>query len=171
MFVDFPAPEGIFQRLRPGRVVQLSPYADPSRTIDARVRAVDSSVSVDTRSFTVRTAVPNRDDSLRPGMSFRASFESLGEARPAVPEAAVVWGGDGSYLWAVRDGAARRVPITIVERRDGQVLVSGAVRAEERIIVEGVQKVRDGQKVRLVQVARPDPVRAIVRPTARQPTG
>lgn len=37
LFIDFPAPEASFDRLRPGTVVALVPYSDPSRTIDARV--------------------------------------------------------------------------------------------------------------------------------------
>ncbi len=163
LFVDFPAPEALFQQLRAGAVVALVPYSDPGRTIDAKVAAVDSAIAADTRSFTVRTVIANRDDAYRPGMSFRANFASPGRTRPAVPESAVVWGGDGSYLWAVRDGVARRVPMTIAARRDGLVLFNGTLRQSDRIIIEGVQKVREGQRVELV--ARPirPPQRAVVK--------
>jgi len=171
LFVDFPAPEASFDRLRPGVTVALSPYSDPNRTIDARVQAVDSAVAADTRSFTVRSVIQNRGDAYRPGMSFRANFEAPGRARPAVPESAVVWGGDGSYLWAVRDGVARQVPVTIAARREGMVLVSGTLQPQERIIVEGVQKVREGQRVALVAPSRPAPQRATIRPAAAPPGG
>ncbi|GAA0731980.1 hypothetical protein GCM10009106_13070 [Sphingomonas japonica] len=163
LFVDFPAPEALFGRLRPGAVVTLVPYSDPGRTIDARVEAVDSSIVADTRSFTVRTVIPNRDDAYRPGMSFRANFASPGRTRLAVPESAVVWGGDGSYLWTVRDGVARRVPMTIAARRDGLVLFTGTLRQGDRIIVEGVQKVREGQRVELVARPSQPAQRAVVR--------
>ena len=166
LFVDFPAPEAAFDRLRPGASVELSPYADPNRTIEAKVQAVGSTVAADTRSYTVRSVIANRGDSYRPGMSFRASFAAPGRTRPAVPESAVVWGGDGSYLWAVRDGVARRVPVTIAGRREGMVLVAGRLQPRERVIVEGVQKVREGQQVALVAASRPEPQRAIVRPAA-----
>ncbi|MEW9856437.1 efflux RND transporter periplasmic adaptor subunit [Novosphingobium sp. M1R2S20] len=163
LFVDFPAPEAVFDELQPGATVELSPYSGPKRTIQARVQAVDSAVTAETRSFTVRTVIPNRNDAYRPGMSFRAKFAAPGQTRPAVPESAVVWGGDGSYVWAVRSGVARRVPVTIAARRSGMVLLSGKLRPQERIIVEGVQKVREGQRVTLVAPRRPEPQQATVR--------
>lgn len=163
LFVDFPAPEALFGQLRPGAAVRLSPYSDPGRTATATVQAVDSAVTAASRSFTVRTVVANPNDAFRPGMTFRANFASPGTPRPAVPEGAVLWGGDGSHLWVVRDGVARRAPVTITSRRSGLVLVSGDLRPNEQVIVEGVQKVRDGQRVTLVAAARPDPQRATVR--------
>lgn len=170
LYVDFPAPEAVFDQLEGGATVELVPYADPERTIQARVQAVDSSVAEDSRSFTVRSVIANRDDAFRPGMSFRANFASAGRTRPAVPESAVVWGGDGSYLWTVRSGVARRVPVTIAARRDGMVLVSGALRPRERIIVEGTQKVREGQRLEIVAPARLAPQRATVRPAGQAPS-
>ena len=52
------------------------------------------------------------------------------------------------------------------------VLVAGRLQPSERIIVEGVQKVREGQRVSLVQPSRPAPQRATLRPTPTPtPTG
>lgn len=164
LYVDFAAPEEVFARLRPGQTVTLTPYSNPDRTIEARVRAVDSTVAADQRTFTVRTAVPNAADRLRPGMSFRIGFEDYGRPRTAVPEAAIVWGGEGAYLWAVRDGRARRVPLEIVSRRDGLVLIDANLAENEIIVVEGVQKVREGQAVRQIGREPPEPVRARVAP-------
>lgn len=154
LYVDFPAPESIFTALRPGQVVEVQPFSDPSRTINARVVATDTRISQDNRNFIVRTAIPNDDDRLRPGMSFRVTFTRSGESRPAVPEQAIAWGGEGSHLFVVRDDKAVRIPVTITARREGTVLVDGTFRAGDRVIVEGVQKVRDGQAIRLVQTGR-----------------
>jgi len=150
LYVDVPAPEAVFNALRPGQVVQVTPFSDPSRTIDARVVTTDSRVSQDSRDFIVRTAIRNEDDRLRPGMSFRVIFSRAGEARPVVPEHAIVWGGEGSHLFVIREGKAVRVPVTITSRREGNVFVDGALRRNDRVIVEGVQKVRDGQDIRIV---------------------
>ena len=43
------------------------------------------------------------------------------------------------------------MPVTITSRRDGLALVDGALKAGDRVIVEGVQKIRDGQVIRLVR--------------------
>ena len=39
----------------------------------------------------------------------------------------------------------------LVINREGLVFVDGRVNASDRVIVEGVQKVREGQEIRLVQ--------------------
>ncbi len=165
LYVDFPAPEEIFASLRPGQSVAVTPFSEPDRAIDARIVATDSRISQDDRNFIVRAAIPNGDDRLRPGMSFRVAFTRNAATRPAVPEEAIVWGGQGSYLFVVRDGKARRVPVTITSRRDGMVFVDGKVARTDRVIVKGVQKVRDGQEIRLVAPAEPKPQTVEVRRT------
>lgn len=157
LLVDFPAPEAVFNRLRAGQIVTVVPFSDPDRAIEARVGKIDSTVSEERRSYTVRTAIDNSDDRLRPGMSFRVTFSGVGKTYPSAPEEAVVWGGKGAYLWAVRDGQAERLPVTIVSRRNGLVLVDGNLRAKEVVVVEGVHKIREGQKLRLVKPATAKP--------------
>lgn len=163
LYVDFPAPESAFDRLRAGQVVTVTPFSDTERSIDARIVAVDPAVSAEQRTFIVRTAIPNEGDRLRPGMSFRVRFTGFGNTRPAVPEEAIVWGGEGAYLWTVRDGTAHRVPVTITARREGLVLVDAEIGANDLVIVEGVQSVREGQEVRLVQPSRAETQRVRVR--------
>ena len=155
LYVDFPAPEAVFNALRPGQVVQVTPFSEPTRTLDARIVTTDSRVSQDSRDFIVRTAIANEGDRLRPGMSFRVVFSRAGEARPVAPEEAIVWGGEGSHVFVVRDGVAVQVPVTITSRREGSVFLEGELRGNDRVIVEGVQKVRDGQAIRLVRPGAP----------------
>ncbi|MXP45588.1 efflux RND transporter periplasmic adaptor subunit [Allopontixanthobacter sediminis] len=166
LYVDFPAPETVFNQLSEGAVVTVSPFSEPGRQIEARVIATDSTVSSDQRNFTVRTAVDNSGDRLRPGMSFRVIFSDAGTTRPAVPEEAIVWGGEGAYLWAVRDGKARRIPVTITSRRDGRAFVDAPLTARDTVVVEGVQKVREGQEVRIAKAApAPAQTGTLVTPT------
>ena len=86
-------------------------------------------------------------DVLRPGMSFRVAFTIEGQSYPRLPEAAIIWGGSGSYIWGVDGDTAFRVPVDIVARNEGHVLVRGDLHAGARIITEGVQKVREGSRI------------------------
>ncbi len=150
LFVDFAAPEAVFNRLGKGRIVKVSAFSDPDNTIEARIEAVDSAIEQQQRSFQVRTLVNNADDRLRPGMSFSVRFVDPGQTRPTVPEAAVVWDGDGSAVFTVRDGEARRTPVTISSRREGMVLLDAPLSQKTLVITEGVQKVRSGQRVAII---------------------
>lgn len=151
LYIDFPAPEEVFANLREGQVVRVAAFSDPGNSIDARIVSTDSRVTSDSRNFIARAGIANSDDRFRPGMSFRVTFTRNDATRAAVAEEAIVWGGEGSHLFVVRDGKAARIPVTITSRRNGLALVDGALKAGDRVIVEGVQKVRDGQAIRLVR--------------------
>ncbi len=160
LYVDFPVPEQTFGRITEGDIFDVEPFSNPDANYEAEVLTVDSAIDTQTRAYVVRTAIDNSEDSLRPGMSFRIGFELPGQRYPAVPEASIVWGGDGAFVWAVRDGEATRVPVTIVSRQEGYVLVrSDRLTEGSWIIEEGVQKVRQGTKVEMPATRRdPRPV-------------
>ena len=77
----------------------------------------------------------------------RVAFTIEGQSYPRLPEAAIIWGGSGSYIWGVDGDTAFRVPVDIVARNEGHVLVRGDLHAGARIITEGVQKVREGSRI------------------------
>jgi RND family efflux transporter MFP subunit len=136
-------------------VVEAAPFAGGDVTYGARVINVDSRIDPAARTFTVRAEIDNAADELRPGMSFRVGFDLLSDIRPVVPEAAVSWGSDGAYVWVVREGVAVREAVTLVRRRQGRVLVSGDLGAGELVVAEGVQRMREGAPVELIEVRRP----------------
>ncbi|UAB78862.1 efflux RND transporter periplasmic adaptor subunit [Erythrobacter sp. SCSIO 43205] len=162
LFVDFAAPEAVFNRLGTGRTVDVSAFSDPDTIISARVDAVDSAIEQEQRSYQVRTVIDNSGDRFRPGMSFSVRFVDSGQKRPSVPEAAVVWDGDGSAIFTVQDGKAERTPVTISSRREGMVLLDAAIDEQTLVITEGVQKVRTGQEVAIVDAPQRDPAKVQV---------
>ncbi|MGX6646383.1 efflux RND transporter periplasmic adaptor subunit [Maricaulaceae bacterium MS644] len=145
--IDFDVPEEVFGQVTRGDTIPVTAFSRPESPETATVRTVNSRIDPDRRVFTVRAEIANEDDRLRPGMSFRVRFETLGEALPAVPETAILWGGSGSYVWAIEDGQATRRPVTIVTREPGRVLVRADLAEGAPIVVEGVQKVREGTPV------------------------
>jgi multidrug efflux pump subunit AcrA (membrane-fusion protein) len=81
-------------------------------------------------------------------MSFRVALDIDGEMYAVIAETGVQWGTDGAYVWSVSDGKADRKPVRIIERRDGHVLVDGDLESGDIIVVEGVQRMRDGIDVK-----------------------
>lgn len=148
LLVTFELPEILLGQLQAEQPIALTTWADSSRVTPGKVADIDSQVDPQTRTFTVRAHVDNPDDSLRPGMSFRIQLNLEGSRYPTVPEASLQWGGDGAYVWAVRDGKAARVAATIVQRREGRILIDAALPEGTPVVVEGVQRMREGQAVR-----------------------
>ncbi|MDZ7643128.1 MAG: hypothetical protein U5K76_02140 [Woeseiaceae bacterium] len=84
-------------------------------------------------------------------MSFRVAMDVEGTTYPVIAETAVQWGADGAYIWSIVDGRAQRVNVEIVQRQQGQVLVDAAIGEGELVVVEGIQRMREGTRVNVTQ--------------------
>ncbi len=150
LLVRFDVPEALLGRIRVGETASVVPWSSADISAVGTVYDVDSRVDESTRSFTARAQIPNEGDRLRPGMSFRVSLDIRGAEYPRVPEVAIQWGGDGSYVWVVGEGTARREPVTIVQRQEAQVLIDGDVAPGALVVVEGLHRMRPGIGVELL---------------------
>jgi len=144
LLIRFEVPEVLHGHLGIGETVEVAPWLDAGGKVTGDVVDVDSRISELTRTFVVRARIRNPDDRLRPGMSFRVTVDVDGHIHPEVPETAIQWGGEGSYLWALTGGSARRVPAVIVQRQAGKVLVDANLRTGDLVVVEGLHRMREG---------------------------
>ncbi len=163
LLIRFEVPEALHGRLGIGASVNVLPWLDAGEPVAGAVVDIDSRVSERTRTFVVRARIGNPDDRLRPGMSFRVSVDVDGHIRPEVPEVAIQWGGEGSYLWALTDGVARRVPAVIAQRQAGRILVHADLGEGDLVVVEGHHRMREGVQAEILPAtpaqAGPLPVR------------
>ena len=153
LLVSFDVPEAFVRRIEIGDPVTLEVWSAGAANASGRVVDLGSRVDPVSRAFVARAEVPNEDDRLRPGMSFRVKLDLASGAFPVVPELAVQWGADGAYVWAVDDGKARRVPVRMVQRGGGQVLVDGELSSGDQVVSEGVQSMREGVPLRIMDAA------------------
>ncbi|GHC63991.1 efflux RND transporter periplasmic adaptor subunit [Limoniibacter endophyticus] len=155
VLVDFWVAERFANQIAPGAKVTATLVADPTVSVDGFVSAVDSKLDEQSRTLRVRAELDNADDRLRAGMSFRMGMSFPGQDYPAVPPLAVQWGAEGSYVWAVRDEKATRIPVTLVQRNAEAVLVAAEFQDNEIIVSEGVQSVREGGAVNIIGREQP----------------
>ncbi len=151
ILVSFEIPEQFVGELSVGDAVRLDTWSAAMPAVSGEVIDVGSRIDPDSRSFIARARVPNDDDALRPGMSFRVQAGVQGQRYASVVETGVQWGADGAYVWSVVDGAAVRLPVQVIQRREGRVLVDGDFQEGLLIVVEGTQSVRDGAIVNVDQ--------------------
>jgi membrane fusion protein (multidrug efflux system) len=103
-----------------------------------------------TRAIQVRAHVPNDDRALRPGMLLTVRIVMAERLSLVVPENAVYQIQDRHYLYVVGDDlVAREREIETGARRYGTVEVTGGLEEGERVVTEGIVKLRDGAAVRL----------------------
>jgi len=117
----------------------------------------DRQIDVTTGSIRVVCAFPNPKNILRPGQFGRV--RAAGDVRPGallVPQRAVTEI-QGSYQVAVvgSDNKVSIRPVKVGERVDALWILESGVKPGESVIVEGLQKVRDGATVKVRQPTAP----------------
>ena len=144
LLVSFEIPEAYIGELAADDAITLQTWSAASPEVAGEIVDIGSRIDPRNRTFIARARVENSDDRLRPGMSFRVSVDVQGARYAVVPETAVLWGADGAYVWHIVDGTAVRLPVTVIQRREGRVLVDGDFAEDDVVVVEGTQRMRDG---------------------------
>ena len=116
------------------------------------VSTIDNAIDASTDTIKVKAVFPNTDDALFPNQSVgvRLQLDTLQHAL-SVPQAAVLRGSQGFYVYVVE--ADNTVSTRVVKPGvvDGDwTAVEGAVQAGEKVVVDGVDRLRNGAKVEVI---------------------
>ena len=117
-----------------------------------RVSTIDNAIDASTDTIKVKAVFPNADDALFPNQSVdvRLLLDVLKDAL-TVPQSAVLRGAQGFYVYVVE--ADNTVSTRIIKPGvvDGDwMAVEGAVQAGEKIVVDGMDRLRNGAKVEVI---------------------
>ncbi|MFQ5878125.1 MAG: efflux RND transporter periplasmic adaptor subunit, partial [Acidobacteriota bacterium] len=143
-------PERYFARLTPGSRTEVSFEALPDYTARGRVSAIIPRADPQARTFPVKVRIENRDGRIGVGMLAQVELP-LGESFRAtiVPKDAVVREGPNQFVYLLNgDGSVERVPVRTGTGVGAWITVRGAVRAGQKVITRGNERLRPGQTVR-----------------------
>lgn len=147
LLVEIDLPEAALARVREGLEVEARTPSFPGRVFRGTVSAINSRIDVESRTARVRVAIPNDEDLLRPGGSFTISLDLRGPRYPIVPELSLQFTRTGLHVWRVSEGKAEAVPVEMVRRQSGTVLVDGPLTEGDSVVVEGTQRLLPGKAV------------------------
>jgi membrane fusion protein, multidrug efflux system len=123
--------------------------------LKGKVRFANNQVDVTTGTVRVVGEFENPQNLLAPGMfvNVRALMD-INKGALLVPQSAVV-SMQGRYLIAIvsDDNKVSIRPVTAGETVGSEWVITGNIKAGDRVIAEGIQKVRDGMEVNPTQVA------------------
>ena len=167
IYVNFALPDRedarIRQALAEGKLVRDSEqyvaqirFGDGSTyPLEGKVDFTDSLIDRSTGTVSARAVVPNPDQALLPGQFVRVLLKGISKPNAiTVPERAIGQGPNGTYVYVVDEqGMARVRPVTTAHTADGRWAVDSGIAAGERIIVEGLPKVRPNTPVKVVDAA------------------
>jgi len=126
--------------------------------VEGALQFRDVTVDPTTGSFTLRIVVPNPQDLLLPGMFVRALVkEGIAEQAILVPQQGVSRNPKGEPIALLVDaaGTVQQRVLTLNRAIGDQWLVASGLSGGERVIVEGMLKVRPGAAVKTVPFHSP----------------
>jgi RND family efflux transporter MFP subunit len=149
ILVDYWVPERFANTVLVGQPVEAMSVARPGQVFSGVVEAVDNRIDAASRTLRLRAKIDNSSDELRAGMSFSVSMKFAGDKYPAVDPVSVQWDSQGSFVWQVNDDKSRKVRVSIVQRNPDFVLVKADLKDGDKIVTQGLQRVREGGAVRV----------------------
>ncbi|GLQ10532.1 MexE family multidrug efflux RND transporter periplasmic adaptor subunit [Devosia yakushimensis] len=163
VYADFTQPSNEMLRLRKaledGRLASLAPgeasvtlLMDDDTTYAHAGRLLFSGAAVDagTGQVTLRAEIPNPDDDLLPGMYVRVLLDQgVEKGAFAVPQQAIQRDAGGqSQLYVIgADNVVELRTVTIGRSIGSRSVVESGLNSGDRVVVEGVQKIRPGSPV------------------------
>ena len=102
-----------------------------------------------TGSVSMRAIFPNTDNILRSGGSGSVVFPYTMENIVKIPQSATVEIQDKKFVFVLQaDNKVKNTEIAISSLNDGKnYIVTNGLKSGDQIVIEGVQKVRDGQEI------------------------
>ncbi len=163
----FYTPENFVPELSIGETIAAVSTAQPGKTYDGQITAIDSRLDEASRTLRTEAMVENPKDELRPGMSFTVALALPGQKYLSVDPLSVVWERNGPIVWKIDDGKVKKAPIKIIERTIDRMLVaSNAIAVGDKIVLEGLQAVRDGGPVDIQETRTPPQADNVGTPSA-----
>ena len=144
---------GVLKRLRSGERLPVEAY-DREQKVKLATGAlltVDNQIDPATGTVKLKAQFPNEDGGLFPNqfVNVRMLLDTRRDAT-LVPSAAVVRGGQGTFVYVIKEDrtvALRKVAVGMAE--GDSVSIESGLAPGERVVVEGSDRLRDGVKVEI----------------------
>ena len=141
---------------------------------DGKVGSTDNAIDVGTGTIKLKALFANADGGLFPNQSVNVRLQlGTDEGTLAVPGAAVQRGAQGAYVYVLKPDTTVALRTVQTGALDGDWIgVRGNLKAGERVVVDGAERLRDGSSVAIVDASARDlPAQNQRRPKAGGPRG
>lgn len=147
--VEITVPENRIEELRKAGQIKVAFWALPNVTVDGKVREIAPMADQTTRTFKVRISLLNPPLEIKLGMTASVALsDSTAKSTVMIPLAAVYQDGNVAKVWVVKDDILTLCPIQTGSFGNGTVQVVSGLRQGDRIVIAGVHKLKEGQKVK-----------------------
>jgi multidrug efflux pump subunit AcrA (membrane-fusion protein) len=157
VFAEVDVNENNAGSIKVGQQAEVKADAFPDLTFRGQVKIISPVIDINSRTLRVKVEVTNDRQLLKVGMFVRVKiFLDMLNHVITVPEEAIMTSSDGRRrVFVVVEGVAFLRDVETGLKRDGWVVVKKGVKAGERIVVEGQEKLKDLAGVQPIETTRP----------------
>ena len=147
--IDIKVPENYVSILKPGLKAEIKNSAF-NKSFKGIVESISSRIDPSTRSILARIIVDNSNFEIIPGqlMTVKVIYDEINQI--GVPESAVTIQGDTAFVYIVNSDTAEKRNIEMGKRNFGKVSIISGINEGDVVISEGISKVRNKSKVKII---------------------
>ena len=147
--IDIKVPENYVGILKPGLKAEIINSAF-NKTFKGKVESISSRIDPSTRSILARIIVDNSNFEIIHGqlMTVKIIYDEINQI--GVPESAVTIQGNTAFVYIVNADTAEKKNIKMGKRNFGKVSIVSGINEGDMVISEGVSKVRNNAKVKII---------------------
>tara|TARA_B110001452_G_scaffold101052_1_gene83773 strand:+ start:121 stop:801 length:681 start_codon:yes stop_codon:yes gene_type:complete len=151
--IDIKIPENYVGVLKPELKAEVTNSAF-NKVFRGKVDSISSRIDPSTRSILARILVDNSDFEIIPGqlMTVKVIYNEINQI--GVPESALTIQGDTAFVYIVKNNVVEKKNVEIGKRNFGKISIVSGVFEGDLVISEGVSKVRDKAKVKIIKTEK-----------------
>ena len=150
IILNIKVPEIYLKILKPGLIAEVRSDAF-DKIFYGKIDSVSSRVDPSTRSVLASITVDNKNLELVPGMLLDIEIIYNETQEIGVPENSLLIQGDTAFAYkVVEDNTIEKIEVKIGKRNYGKVSILDGLSVGDKIVKEGISKVRDKIKIKII---------------------
>tara|TARA_B110001452_G_C15195722_1_gene415045 strand:- start:28 stop:897 length:870 start_codon:yes stop_codon:yes gene_type:complete len=152
IYSDLKIPETFASFIKKGLPIKAKFSSNKNKTYDGSIYAVSSRINAETRSLLIRVKIENINSELIPGSLLEVTVNYNQRDGLGIPDTSVMLEGDKTYVYKVSsNNIVNKNEITIGIRDNGFVEVLSGLNLGDKIVAEGLKKVRPNSKIKPIK--------------------
>ncbi|MEO8513936.1 MAG: efflux RND transporter periplasmic adaptor subunit [Ignavibacteria bacterium] len=145
-------PEMYITKIKHGQSVTVTIDVLPGVMFEGKISYIAPALAGTSRTFEIEIQINNRDKTLKPGMNANVQVsEFTRENAIVIAQDLIVDYGDVQYVFVLEGDIAKKRELKLGGRNNNQVLIESGLNAGDKLITDGFQALKDGDKVQVVK--------------------
>ncbi len=152
VYADFNIPEKYLSQIKVGQKLEAKTEAWPREKFSGKIVNIDSHVQSDTLAIKIRVSFANPKLKLLDGMMLELSLNLAADKYPVIPLRSITYQGEERYVFILnKNNTVSRRKIVLGPVNGNNTAVKEGLRAGMVVITEGIEKLQDGDLVKILE--------------------